>query len=345
MIALLIPALEPEQQLLDLLHALEQQWTDPVLLVDDGSTTAEAVHIFEQAQRMGAVVVHHARNLGKGRALKTGFNECLVRWQDLEGVVTADADGQHLPEDIIRCRDALRERPEALVLGCRDFSAAQVPWKSSCGNRFTRFFMKICCGVSVTDTQTGLRGIPAGFMRELLAVPGERFEYETNMLLFTKTLDVPIYEITIKTVYLEQNRASHFRPFGDSLQIYALLLKFCMASLIGFVVDIAGFTLISKWIAPLALGVMTITVATVSARILSAIVNYLINYKVVFKSKRQIAGSAWRYALLCVVQMMASAGLVTAFAQLIPISTVGIKIIVDLMLFFISFQIQRRLVF
>ena len=345
MIVLLIPALEPGQHLLDLLHSLEHLWNDPVVLIDDGSTTREAAGIFEKAQQMGAVVVRHARNLGKGRALKTGFNECLVRWQDLQGVVTADADGQHLPSDIIRCREALVEHSDALILGCRDFSDQNVPWKSSCGNRFTRFFMKACCGVSVTDTQTGLRGIPAEFMRELLAVSGERFEFETNMLLFTKTLDVPIYEITIETVYLEQNRASHFRPFGDSVQIYALLFKFCMASLIGFVVDIAGFTLISKWIAPLALGMMAITVATVAARILSAIVNYLINYKVVFKSKCRMAGSAWRYAVLCIVQMFASAALVTVFAQVIPINAAGIKIIVDLTLFFISFQIQRRLIF
>lgn len=345
MIVLLIPALEPEQHLLDLLEALKGQWTDPVLLVDDGSTTDEAARIFEQAGQMGAVVVHHARNLGKGRALKTGFNECLVRWSELEGVVTADADGQHLPKDIIRCREALQAQPEALVLGCRDFSDKNVPWKSSCGNRFTRFFMKLCCGVRVTDTQTGLRGIPADFMRELLSVSGERFEFETNMLLETNLLEIPIREITIETVYLEQNRASHFRPFGDSVQIYALLLRFCMASLIGFVVDIAGFTLILRLVAPLGLGLMAITVATVCARIVSAIVNYLINYKIVFKSKRRMAGSAWRYAVLCIVQMLASAWLVTAFAQMIPVASVVIKVIVDLTLFFISFQIQKRLIF
>lgn len=118
-----------------------------------------------------------------------------------------------------------------------------------------------------------------------------------------------------------------------------------MASLIGFVVDIAGFTLILRLVAPLGLGLMAITVATVCARIVSAIVNYLINYKIVFKSKRRMAGSAWCYAVLCIVQMLASAWLVTAFAQMIPVASVVIKVIVDLTLFFISFQIQKRLIF
>lgn len=344
-VILLIPAVDPDEHLLTLLRALESKWNGPVLLVDDGSGQQARNDIFPEAERMGCTVVRHACNMGKGRALKTGFNECLNRWPDLVGVVTADADGQHLVKDICACREALIQHPDSLVLGCRDFSAENVPWKSEFGNRITRTVMRLLCGVGVSDTQTGLRGISASFMRRLLTVSGERFDFETNMLLETRTAEVVIEEVTIATVYLEQNRASHFHPLRDSLQIYALLLKFCGASLAGFLVDIGAFAAISALIRPLPLGNMAITVATVCARILSACVNYLLNHKVVFQSSKRLSGSALRYALLCVVQMMVSAALVTWAAGMLPISPVACKIVIDFLLFFVSFQIQRRWIF
>lgn len=344
-VVLMIPALDPDEHLLALLHKIDSEWDGPIVLIDDGSGQQAREHIFAKAEEAGCVVVRHACNMGKGRALKTGFNECLNRWPDLVGVVTADADGQHLVNDICACRDALLNQPEALVLGCRDFSQKQVPWKSEFGNRITRTFMRFLCGVGVTDTQTGLRGIPASFMRRLLLVDGERFDFETNMLLETRTAEVPIEEIFIATVYLEQNRASHFHPLRDSLRIYALLLKFCAASLAGFVVDILAFSMILRVITPLSLGAVTITVATVCARVISACVNYLLNHRIVFESSKKLSGSAVRYAVLCVVQMMVSAGLVTLAAGALQTSSVACKIVIDFLLFFISFQIQRKWIF
>lgn len=160
-VVLLIPALNPDEHLLRLLEEVFPRWEGPVLLVDDGSGSRPREEIFPAAEAMGCAVVHHAVNRGKGRALKTGFQECLDRWPGLIGVVTADADGQHLPEDIAACAARLREAPDALILGCRDFQDPGVPSKSMLGNRITRTFMRLFCGVGVTDTQTGLRGIPA----------------------------------------------------------------------------------------------------------------------------------------------------------------------------------------
>lgn len=345
-VALLIPALEPDSHLLELLQSLKGRWIGPILLVDDGSGPEAREHIFPAAEAMGCAVVRHARNLGKGRALKTGFNECLLRWPEALGAVTADADGQHLPEDILACARRMREEPDALVLGCRDFDDPSVPTHNGLGNRITRTFMKFLCGVSVSDTQTGLRGIPTAFMSQLLEVPGERFEFETNMLLETRTRQVPISEVPISTVYIEQGRQSHFRPLWDSIRIYSLLLKFCCASIAGFCLDITAFALFSRLLAPLSLGEMAITAATVLARVLSAWVNFLLNRKMVFRSKKGAAATAGRYAVLCVAQMLASAGLVTLAAGALPaVPVVGLKIGVDLLLFLLSFQIQRRWVF
>ncbi len=344
-VVLLIPALNPDRKLLDLLGRMKDIWTDPIVLVDDGSDDGHR-GIFAEAEALGCAVVVHAKNLGKGRGLKTGFNYILTHCPDAIGCVTADADGQHTPEDIGACADALRAKPEALVMGCRDFSAAGVPIRSQLGNRITRSVMRFLCGVRTTDTQTGLRGISRAFMLHMLDVPGERFEYETNMLLETRSQEVPIHEVSIQTVYLEGNKSSHFNPLLDSVRIYKLLLKFCAASLIGFVVDILLFALFLRIFRGMTVYIVEpIIAATVLARIISATVNYLINHKAVFKSKKSSRRSFPRYALLCVIQMLLSAALVTWFSGIMTVSSTLIKIVVDLLLFLLSFQIQRRWVF
>lgn len=344
-VVLLIPALNPDRRLLELLERLKGTWAGPVVLVDDGSDEAHR-GIFTQAEEYGCQVVAHAKNLGKGRALKTGFNYILTHFPDAVGCVTADADGQHTVEDIAACAGALAGDPKALVLGCRDFDAAGIPWRSRAGNRITRGFMRFLCGVGVTDTQTGLRGISTPFMLHMLDIPGERFEYETNMLLETRSQEVSIREVSIQTLYLDENKSSHFNPLLDSVRIYALLLKFCAASVAGFAVDILLFSLFLSLFRRFKVYLVEpIIAATVLARIISATVNYLINREAVFKSKKNSKGSFARYAVLCVVQMLLSAFLVTWINSLVFYPTTLTKLVVDLCLFFLSFQIQRRWVF
>lgn len=344
-VVLLIPALNPDQRLSELLERLKGRWAGPVVLVDDGSAQ-DHKGIFSQAADHGCDVIVHAKNLGKGRGLKTGFNYILTHYPAAIGCVTADADGQHTVDDIVACADALADQPDALVLGCRDFDAAGIPFKSRAGNRITRSVMRFLCGVGVTDTQTGLRGISRAFMLHMLDVAGERFEYETNMLLETRAAQVPIEEVSIQTVYLDDNKSSHFNPLLDSFRIYALLLKFCAASVAGFVVDILLFALFLNLLRGMTVYVVKpIVAATVLARIISATVNYLINHKAVFKSKKSSRRSFPRYALLCVIQMALSAALVTWICSLGASSPTLVKLIVDLCLFLLSFQIQRRWVF
>ena len=251
-VVLLIPALNPDQKLLALLEALKESgWTDPVLLVDDGSSPDHR-DIFDRAATLGCHVVRHAKNLGKGRGLKTGFNYCLAHFPDAIGSVTADADGQHTPADIAACADALRASPQSLVMGCRDFASAGVPLRSQLGNIITRNVMRLFCHVRVTDTQTGLRGISSSFMRHMLDVPGERFEYETNMLLETRAQHVPIREVTIQTLYIEGNKSSHFHVLLDSWRIYSLILRFCGIAWLGLLIDLAVAAGLLWLLAPVA---------------------------------------------------------------------------------------------
>lgn len=343
---IIIPSYEPDEKLPALLAKLRESGFKNIVVVDDGSGASYS-QFFEEAQGIyGCAVLHHAINQGKGRALKTAFNYCLREFPEMVGAITADSDGQHTPECILACVDTLLQSSEALVLGCRSFEGSEVPARSEFGNKLTRVVMKYLTGITVSDTQTGLRGIPASFMRQLLMVKGERFEFETNMLLETKKLNVPIVEVPIKTVYIEENKTSHFNPIKDSIKIYMIFGKFLFSSLSSSVVDLVLFSVFCYLLKDSELnGISYITAATVFARVLSAFYNYMLNYKVVFQSESPVTTSLPRYVLLAVVQMGLSAFLVNKLYPFFGGMEVLIKIPVDVLLFFLSFVIQREFVY
>ncbi len=346
MIPVIIPAYEPDEKLIKLLDELVAEKVEPIIVVNDGSDEAVYGHLYEAARKRGAIVLDHAVNMGKGRALKTAFNYCLGQYKDLIGVVTADSDGQHAASDIRKCMEALCEDPKVLVLGVRDFDQAGIPARSVFGNKLTSRVMKFLVGIGISDTQTGLRGISADFMRFLLTEKGERFEFETNMLLDTKELGIRIKEVPIKTIYLEENKSSHFNPIKDSLRIYAVFIKFLVSSLSSSVVDIVLFSIFCAALKNVPLAIGYIMVSTILARIISAVYNFLINYRVVFRGKGSRARAAVRYFLLAVCIMLLSGALVSFFHGLVPgVSEALVKIPVDCFLFLLSFFIQREVVY
>jgi glycosyltransferase involved in cell wall biosynthesis len=240
-IAFVIPSYEPNERLLEVIKALNllleskqgfpcEEIEPRIIVVDDGSSD-EHQHIFTAASQLAnCVLLRHATNQGKGRALKTAISYCLTSFDDLRGMITLDSDGQHLPSDVIKCAKALLEAPDTLILGVRDFDGQNVPAKSRMGNKLTRNVFAYLCGVRVSDTQTGLRGIPTAFLPSLLNVSGERFEYETNMLVESKKKNIAIKEVVIETVYIEGNKSTHFNPLRDSFLIYAIFLKYIFSS-------------------------------------------------------------------------------------------------------------------
>jgi glycosyltransferase involved in cell wall biosynthesis len=223
-LVVLIPAWQPDGRLVTLVRELAGCGFAGVVVVDDGSSGAGA-EIFGELREMASVrVVRHERNLGKGRALKTGMEVVLREIPGVRGVVTADADGQHIAADVVRVAAALRWDEGDVVLGVRRFRGA-VPLRCRVGNGFTRGMFRLLTGVRLGDTQTGLRGIPRGLLRELLQMEGERYEYETVVLTRLCLGGCSLVEVPIETVYLEGNRSSHFRPFGDSVRVLAALVR------------------------------------------------------------------------------------------------------------------------
>ncbi len=343
---ILIPALNPDEKMCKLISDLKSAGFRNIVCIDDGSAP-EYKHYFQEARdSYGCDLLTHIVNMGKGRAMKTGLNYICQHFPDAPGVITADSDGQHLIEDILKCACAMLESSDSLIFGCRDFKKGSVPFKSYYGNTLTRTVMKIFCGIQLSDTQTGLRAIPMALVPSFVTLKGERYEYELQQILFCKESNIPIREVPIRTVYIEENKGSHFNPFKDSIRIYAQFGKFFFASISSFLLDIILFSLFVK----LFQGVprtnsQYITWSTVCARILSAVWNFTINRRIVFHSKTPLAGSAGRYTLLALCQMGLSALLVTLLHNLTGGNETLLKIPVDCLLFLLSFVIQREFVF
>lgn len=351
-IPIIIPAYEPDERLIVLLKQCRENGLGPIILVNDGSGSAYS-DIFEEAETLivnaGGVVLTHIGNMGKGRALKTGFLHVINHCPEAMGVVTADSDGQHTAECINSVATVLKSHPNSLVLGVRQFDEEGIPWKSRFGNALTEKVFAYITGVHVSDTQTGLRGIPKEFMKELLAIAGERFEFEMQMLLECVG-KYDITEVSIKTIYdSEENHQTHFNPVKDSVKIYRLLGKrfitYIFSSFSSSIIDLLLFAVLCYWLNGKSEN-WYVAVSTVLARMVSATYNYFINYKFVFHSKESIGLAGMKYALLAILQMCASALLVTFFVKIFDmIPEVTIKAVVDIALFFISYHIQQQYVF
>lgn len=220
-IAILIPAYEPDEQLPRFVAAIRRTFRH-VVVVDDGSATGSGA--FTAVRPNVDVVLVHPRNRGKGAALRTGLAWIRDNLPDVRGVVTADADGQHRPHDVLRVAMALRSRTGGIVLGVRAFSG-NVPLRSRFGNWWARQIFRLLTGASVADTQTGLRGIPRDLFAQMLAIPGDRYEYEMEMLAQAATLPQPPLQISIETVYIAANKSSHFQPFRDTLRTQGVMFR------------------------------------------------------------------------------------------------------------------------
>ncbi len=331
---ILIPAYEPDKRMIALLERLTATVKWHIVIVDDGSG-AEYGKIFEQAKTLGCTVVYHPHNMGKGAALKTGF-KFIREMGETQGVVCADCDGQHLNEDIIAVAEKAISNKGAMVLGSRQFTG-HVPARSRLGNTVTRYIFALSTGNKVYDTQTGLRAYTSDMLPYLETVAGERFEYEMNLLIYAGRDGYDIVELPIQTVYPENSKdhISHFDTFRDSTLVFKSILKYSMSSFIAFLLDNAVFFLMMGLTGIFALSYVT-------ARIISAGTNYLINRHVVFKEGSK--NSFLKYAALALFVFACGFGLSWLLIEKLQMPTV-VKPIVDILLTAVSYLGQRLFVF
>ncbi len=328
---LLIPAYRPGGELPKIIDAARAAF-ESIVVVDDGSGP-EYQPVFETCR---AKVLRHGKNLGKGAALRTGIAYAIAEHPGW-GVVTADADGQHHPEDIVRVSERLKRQPDSMVIGARAFEG-DVPARSRVGNRLSRVVFRMLMGQNLGDTQSGLRGIPPRMLTELVRIKSSGYEFEIDMLTAAKHLSVPILEEPIRTIYAPGNPTSHFNPLRDSMRIGFVLARFTILSLATAGLDNLVFSI--AYGAGASAGA-----AQIVARAAAVCVNYPLARRAVFLSKEPHRSTLLRYLALVVASGLVSFELLKFFEAWFGWNVLAAKVAAESALFIVNFMAQRDWVF
>lgn len=336
-VAVLIPAYQPGGSLVDVVRALSGRAFAAIVVVDDGSGAAYRAAFDEIEALPDVCVLRHNQNLGKGAALKTGIADLHKALPHLAGIVTADADGQHHPDDIERVAHALAGQPAALVLGARGFEG-RVPLRSRAGNALMRLILQAVVGQNLSDTQTGLRGIPAHLLTELLRIEANGYEFELEMLIAARRLGIAVREVPVRTIYRDGNRASHFNPLVDSMKVWFVLLRFASVSLATAVLDNIVFYLAWRRTGD-------ILAAQILGRVLAVTFNYWMVRRSVFYPRERHRAVLPKFLALVFVLGAASYGGIRLVVGTLGLQPVIAKLLVETLFFFANFEVQRLLIF
>lgn len=217
---ILIPAYEPDEKLIKILKQINKKYD--VVVVNDGSSS-KYDNIFKEAMKYSHVI-SYKDNHGKGYALKTGIKYIKANYQEYI-IVTMDADMQHTLSDAINLCNYVSKHIDSLALGMRTWDKA-TPLRSRIGNKITRYIFKKTTLLNIHDTQTGLRAFSYKLTDYMLKISGDRFEYEMNILLNLKNNNIDYHEIPVETIYIDNNKSSHFKIFKDSYKIYKFIFKY-----------------------------------------------------------------------------------------------------------------------
>ncbi|PKK94304.1 MAG: family 2 glycosyl transferase [Tenericutes bacterium HGW-Tenericutes-6] len=338
---ILIPAYEPHERLISLIKDIQKYHNYPIIVINDGSN-ASYDHIFDSIKNDQVHVLKHTTNMGKGHAIKTGLKYIKEQFTDVTHILTCDADGQHAPKDIFHMLESINVYPNHLILGTRDYHDKNMPFKSKLGNQFSSFFFYLNTGKRCHDTQTGLRVIPSDLFSLALSIKDDRFDYEMTFLTSVARASYPIIGIDIDTIYLDHNKASHFRPIRDSMLVYKEPLKFTTIAITSAMIDIGLFTLLIFIFQGTILEI--VSYATITARIISGGYNFLLNRIWSFQSKSHVKKDAFRYIILYLSQLALSILFVTLLSYVLKNLTIN-KMMVDSLLFIMSYYIQKHWVF
>jgi glycosyltransferase involved in cell wall biosynthesis len=335
-VTFLIPAYRPSALFCDLLEELRKIDPSPIIVVDDGSGSSYAALFQRVAKMPDVVILRNAVNLGKGAALKHGMNHVLVNYPNCIGVVTADADGQHAVNDILNVASELRARSNELIFGARNFGQ-NVPFRSKLGNVVSRYVYRFLVGINLSDTQTGLRGIPRVLMELSLRVRSNRYEFETEQIVTAKTAGIRFRELSIQTVYIDDNSSSHFNPILDSFRIYFVLLRYALSSIATALVDFLVFYI-------LTVNGMQVLSANMSARAVALWIQFMLLKKYVFKSRAGLS------ILVVYIAYVFFSGYVSSvmqgeFTEHVINSPLLAKVVVETVIWIFNFMFLRDIIF
>jgi len=338
-ICILIPSLNPDENLTKLVDELCQYKWKKITIIDDGSSN-ETKKIFDNISKVSKItVISHDNNQGKGAALKTGFKNIKLHAKDSCGIITVDADGQHLVKDIVKIALAANNNKNAVIFGVRGFGA-NTPIASLIGNKSSRYLLDAMIGIKIDDCQTGLRYLPASVIEDLLILPSSGYDYELECLIKINNLEYNIIQIKIETVYIDSNKGSHFKGLVDSSKILLILSRYSAVSISSFGIDIFLFTLALSYNG-------SILFATIFARILSGSFNFIFNKLLVFRSydKNKLLKESTLYLCLLGIIALMSASILALWEGSALHTILLFKVLIDTSLFFLSFYAQKNIIF
>lgn len=329
---LVIPAYEPSDSLCDIISDIPSDYT--IIIVDDGSKSQNSSQVFSDLEHKNNItILRHLSNKGKGAALKTAFLYAYEHF-DFKYLITLDADGQHLPEDVMRITSVAEDNSNySIILGTRNFDH-KTPFKSRIGNKLTSLIFKYVYNYNLKDTQTGLRAIKRCILPQISKIESNKYDFETDTLIYLIKNRHLIHCVDISTVYIDDNRSSHFNPIKDSILIYKSLLSFAFTAFISFSVDYILFALILYF-------TESILISALLARLTSGTINFYLNYSIFLGYRSQRKSYMTLYIILFICIFTASyLGIILLSNLQIPILLS--KLLVDFTLFFISFFTQRK---
>lgn len=334
----LIPSYEPNEALLGVVKDL-LQYDYEIIVVNDGSGP-QFDQLFEQLPKE-VTYLKYDQNHGKGYALKHGFSYIAEHFKDDSTIVTLDSDGQHKADDAYKITLECDGRQNTIVIGSRLFDK-KAPLRSRIGNFIARTTFSLSTHHHIYDTQTGLRAFSSTLLKFLININGDRYEYEMNVLLSAIRRKIQINEMKIATIYIDNNSGSHYNALKDSARIFKEVLKFSASSLIGFSIDFLIYSLLTllkvDW-------VYWLIACNIIARIISASVNFAINYKLVFHSKTKLWKTIIKYVILAIFILSLDTVLLWLLVKGVNFNEFGAKAIVEVIMFSLSWIIQRLFVF
>lgn len=338
---IIMPAYKPNILVTELVRDIALN-ENQAIVVDDGSGD-NYKPIFDKIKSMGGIVLSHRYNRGKGNAIKTALHYVETCFSEDDIIVTMDADGQHALKDVFHVLEEAKRNRGSLILGVRNFSFGKVPLRSMIGNIITKEVFYLGNRIRIRDTQTGLRAFSYPMLSYFNEITGSRYEYEMNMLSYCAKNRIDIIEVPIQTIYLDDNNStSHFRIIKDSILIYKDILKFTFSSAISFLLDYVSFILLFLLFKKVPNGIL---LSNIFARFISAIFNYTINVKFVFRTKESDLKSILKYAVLAISILSLNNVVLLSILTIFRLPALVSKILTELVLFLLSFLIQHLFIF
>ena len=350
---IVIPALNPPTSFPSYIEALKEEGFSRIVVVNDGSRT-DKLPVFYKVKRAGAIVIDHAQNMGQGAAMRTGFRYYMEHFQgQSDGVITLNADRQLPASDAAKIASSLHNEQAmgsfALVVGTRNLLGKNVTDYDYNMGGVMKLLYHMLMGVRLNDPLSGVFGIPDLRVPHCLEVGGDGYAYVTSMTMsFEK---IGFLQVPVSYANYEDDAAPAFRKIADTIWILFTIFKkfifYSVTSLGASILDVILFGIFTS--VTFRGNPMAIIYSTICARVISASVNYLLTKHFVFHFKsdsaQETTRSAGAFFLLSAMQCICSALVVSTMKLLLGGNAVGIKVLVDTTLFFVSYKIQHKYIF